>query len=313
MSIESEMLEAARRGGRLLGKPLAGMESFLLGRICDDGGFASPAGSTDLYYTMFGIESMAAIGVGVPGEKLRPYLDAFGTGDTLDLVHLACLVRCLRQLEKKGTRCQLGGRLPACTSRAKHKPAGLAVKAPRLAENIEKFRAEGGGYSHLPACGPATAYGCFLAAGAYQDLGLEIPRPGGIAAKIGGMLREDGSYGNVTTAAGTTPSTAAAVTALAALGQRPPDKTARWLLERRCNEGGFTAAAGLPQPDLLSTAVTLHALWVIGGPSGPDDKTRAFVLDHRTEGGGFHGGPGSVEDCEYTFYGLLALGHLGGS
>ena len=65
-------------------------------------------------------------------------------------------------------------------------------------------------------------------------------------------------------------------------------------------------------PDLLSTATALHALAAVGAPL---DDLREPCLDfldslwdHR---GGFHGSwADDALDCEYVFYGLLALGHL---
>jgi hypothetical protein len=65
-------------------------------------------------------------------------------------------------------------------------------------------------------------------------------------------------------------------------------------------------------PDLLSTATGLHALAGMGVSLAP---VRApclrFVRSLLTEEGSFRGTHADeVGDCEYTFYGLLALGHL---
>ncbi|MCX5654122.1 MAG: beta-hydroxylase, partial [Planctomycetota bacterium] len=78
---------------------------------------------------------------------------------------------------------------------------------------------------------------------------------------------------------------------------------------------GLLAAAVAPIPDLLSTATGLHALWRAG--ASLDETLRlacaGFVAGLATESGGFRGhAADTVADCEYTFYGLLALGHLAG-
>lgn len=65
-------------------------------------------------------------------------------------------------------------------------------------------------------------------------------------------------------------------------------------------------------PDLLSTATTLHAL---AGMQVSFEAVREDCLDFIdtlwTNQGAFHGHwDDEYPDCEYTFYALLALGHL---
>jgi prenyltransferase beta subunit len=65
-------------------------------------------------------------------------------------------------------------------------------------------------------------------------------------------------------------------------------------------------------PDLLSTAVALHAL---SGLEVDLSSVREHCLDFIdtlwTNDGSFHGNwTDEILDTEYTFYGLLALGHL---
>jgi prenyltransferase beta subunit len=65
-------------------------------------------------------------------------------------------------------------------------------------------------------------------------------------------------------------------------------------------------------PDLLSTAVALHAL--DGLQVSYRDAVEPcldFIDSLWTAAGGFHGNWNDEElDLEYTYYGLLALGHL---
>ena len=64
---------------------------------------------------------------------------------------------------------------------------------------------------------------------------------------------------------------------------------------------------------LLSTATALHALACMERPLSEDQRERCldFVDTLWTAEGGFHGHwADDALDPEYTFYGLLALGHL---
>lgn len=86
-----------------------------------------------------------------------------------------------------------------------------------------------------------------------------------------------------------------------------PDRASVERLRRRQDEnGGFHASEQAPIPDLLSTAVSLFTLRLIG--ESARDAT-PFVQAHWMEGGGF--APtlfDDYSDVEYVFYGLLALG-----
>ena len=77
--------------------------------------------------------------------------------------------------------------------------------------------------------------------------------------------------------------------------------------------GGFRANKVAPIPDLLSTATALHALSGVQYDVGEEVRERCldFVDTLWTNEGSFHGHWHEEElDVEYTFYGLLALGHL---
>ena len=81
----------------------------------------------------------------------------------------------------------------------------------------------------------------------------------------------------------------------------------RWLKERQDETGGFRASEVAPVPDLLSTAVVLFTLWLIGNER-PKPAAR-FIEAHWLEMGSF--APTLLDeysDVEYLFYGLLALG-----
>lgn len=78
-----------------------------------------------------------------------------------------------------------------------------------------------------------------------------------------------------------------------------------WLQQRQDESGGFYANDQAPIPDLLSTAVALFTLRLIGADF--KDAT-PFIQAHWLDNGGF--APtlfDDYSDVEYVFYGLLAL------
>lgn len=291
MSLRLEMLQVARLAPKLLGDSAAQVEAFLRAQQNADGGFKDRAGTSDLYYTVFGIEGLFALQANLPLHALEMYLQSFGDGDSLDFVHLACLARCWAMLprEKLGEPARKG-----------------------MLDRVEMFRSADGGY-HADAGSPVgTLYGCFLALGTYQDLGRELPDPGGVLRCLAALRAEDGGYANQRELPmGLTPSTAAAVTLMRQLNAPPDPSLAGWLAARAHAEGGFYATPAAPVPDLLSTATALHALSGLQADLEPfREKTLDFLDTLWSSQGAFFGNwDDDVLDCEYTFYGLLALGH----
>ena len=79
-----------------------------------------------------------------------------------------------------------------------------------------------------------------------------------------------------------------------------------WLKERQDETGGFRASEVAPVPDLLSTAVALFTLRLIGEHL---QSASRFIEAHWLNIGSF--APTLLDeysDVEYLFYGLLALG-----
>lgn len=90
------------------------------------------------------------------------------------------------------------------------------------------------------------------------------------------------------------------------MGQKLDAACVDWLLQRQDETGGFYASEQAPIPDLLSTAVGLFTLRLIG--KEVKDAT-PFIEAHWLDNGGF--APtiyDEYSDVEYVFYGLLALG-----
>jgi prenyltransferase beta subunit len=285
------MLQVARLAPRLLSDATDLVVAFLKSQEHPDGGFRNRAGQRDLYYTVFGLEGLAALRAEPSRAATISYLCEFEDGRDLDLVHLASLARCWTHMPpgtlQEHRRRQMLERLAVC-NRSAATPAG-----------------NGGGLT--------TAYDWYLAAGAYQDLGSALPNPAVALAALDALRAEDGGFSNRPGArAGSTPATAAAVTLGRYLGASPSPDAARWLRARCYADGGFFASPGTPVPDLLSTATALHAL--VGLHEPIDDIKEPclnFIDSLWTSKGGFYGSwADEVLDCEYTYYGLLALGHL---
>jgi len=297
MSIRLEMLQVARLAPKLLGESTQLVSWFLRQQQNSDGGFKDRTGRSDLYYTVFGIDGLLALQAELPGDQIGHYLDRFGNGEGLDFVHLCCLARCHGALTNHY-----------------HKGGGPSV-APNLAARIESFRSDDGGYNPRQRSSSGTAYGAFLALDALQNLGCSIIEPLRLVQSLKLLETSDGAWTNSRegqSAVGSTNATAAASTILRHLQMPVNASVADWLWARRHVQGGFLAAPSAPMPDLLSTATTLHALSGMQRDLTPlKESCLDFIDTLWTSDGGFHGNwSDDVVDCEYTFYGLLSLGHL---
>jgi hypothetical protein len=107
--------------------------------------------------------------------------------------------------------------------------------------------------------------------------------------------------------------TAGAVTLITHLGFPVNAAVGDWLLAQAAPQGGFLAVPGAPMPDLLSTATALHALACLERriPSELHERCLDFIDTLWSAEGGFHGHWADDHlDAEYTYYGLIALGHL---
>src|SRR5215210_8404180 len=114
------MLQVARLSPKLLADSAPLVEQFVRGQMNGDGGFNDRAGASDLYYTVFGLECLMALRADIPASRVIPYLQMFGEGVGLDLVHLACLARCWADVNQK------------------------SADAAAIAARVETFRSEDG-------------------------------------------------------------------------------------------------------------------------------------------------------------------------
>ena len=284
------MLQVARLAPTLLGESRDLVAGFLHRSLNEDGGFADRGGDSDLYYTVFGLEGLLALHQSVP-ENTVTYLEQFGAGESLDFVHLTCLARAWGSVSRSGPP---------------------DVVRTRIHTQLAEYRSGDGGFAVSRAAETGSAYACFLALGAYEDLGATVNAEG-ILRCLQNVRAADGGYANHPGAAdGSTPATAAAVMVMHHLEVSPDPAVAPWLLARCHTDGGFFAAPRAPIPDLLSTATALHALSAVHADTAAlREPCLDFVDTLWTSTGGFYGSwADQVLDCEYTYYGLLALGHL---
>ena len=286
------MLQVARLAPKLLGEATDLVADFFRGQMNDDGGFKDRGGESDLYYTVFGLEGLMALRADIPHTRVLNYLESFGDGGSLDMVHLSCLARCWANL-----------------------PPTLRDGVPRQAilARVESFRTADGGYDTSSKATVGTVYGSFVALGAYLDAGADMPNRAAMLDCVGRLRAADGGYANQhDLPMGLTPSTAAAVTVLRYFGEPIDPALADWLLSRSRREGGFFATPQAPIPDLLSTATALHALAGMHADLEPiKEPCLDFVDSLWTNKGAFYGNwTDEIPDVEYTYYGLLSLGHL---
>ncbi|MFC1678071.1 prenyltransferase/squalene oxidase repeat-containing protein [Planctomycetota bacterium] len=282
MTIRSQMIASLSRGKSLLADSEPLVVDFLKASVNPDGGFRGRSDKSDLYYTVFGLEVLSALGEPLASEQTLSFLDGFADLENLDLIHLASLIRCYANLTQ--------GRIENSLRE-------------RLVNALERFR-----------CEVATVYECFFALGAYHDLGVELPNQDDVIKCIGRLCVSAGGFtNNSSIPVGSTNATAAAMITLHHLGEKIDNKHGDWLLNQCTDSGGFVAVAGAPMPDLLSTATSVHALSVTGFKiDSIKEKTLDFVDSLWTSKGSFHANRADKTiDCEYTYYGLLALGHLG--
>ncbi len=285
------MLQVARLAPSVLGDATPLVLEYLLGELTDAGGAADRAGKPDLYYTAFLLDGLIALSEDLPADRVRPYLESFGDGEDLDLVHRACLVRCWAAL---------GGDWPSETF------------VPSALEHLGACRSADGSFGMDPGRKRGTLYDAFLALGVYQDVGASMPAPAVLGAAMHELRTPDGGFSNESELRwGMGPSTAAAVAVLGQLELPIPEDAGRWLLSQIHPKGGFKAIPDAPMPDLLSTATILHALSIVGVDIGAGKELCLDYVDTLWSGRSFYGHWADEElDVEYTFYALLALGHL---
>ena len=293
MSLRLQLLQVARLAPRLLGESAELVRGWLRSQLSPEGAGLDRDGRPDLYYTIFTLAGLQALDVAVPVDQVATYLRAYGDGAALDFVHLSALARCWAAIGRE--------RMPRGLDQA-------------LLARLEAFRKPDGGYEGNLNLAHGTAYGAFVALGAYEDLGRTPPHAVDLIRSLKRLETPDGAWSNAPgVKSGALNATAGAVTLIHHLGFPVNAAVGDWLVAQSHPQGGFLAAPGAPMPDLLSTATALHALACLERrmPSEMHERCLDFIDTLWSAEGGFHGHWADDHlDPEYTFYGLLALGHL---
>lgn len=290
MSLRLEMLQVARLAPQLLSDATDLVREFVISHQHSDGGFCDRSGDPDLYYSVFGLGCMMALDMPLDEGREASYLRRFDAGEDLDLIHFSALCRCWSAI---------GGPDKALRQ--------------RLEDRLASFKAGDGGYHVTPGAPMGNPYGNFMALGAMQDLEIEPPDVNALVAGCLAHGAKDGGLANdLNLPMGNVPAVAASEAVLRNLGTTLPGVHGDWLERQAYGEGGFFAVPQAPMPDLLSTATALHALRGMDRDLEPYREACLDFIDSLwVNKGSFYGSWGETYlDCEYTFYGLLALGHL---
>ncbi len=291
---------------------------YLLKARNGDGGFSGREGGSDLYYTAFGLRSLAMLDTLTPEfcRETLPFLrDSLTRSasviDLFSLLYAALLV-------------QAGGGIDLFADSPADWPE-------RVAATLESFRTADGGYAKAVGSVSGSTYHTFLVGLSYQLLGRRFPRPDAVKSFLLSRRREDGGFVELAPMkrSGTNP-TAAAVGALQLLEDEPealapgnahpsltrPARTRSGVIDLLAAlpspEGGFRANGRIPVADLLSTFTGLWTLRQLNALDRVDGgAARRYAEGLQAPAGGFRGGAwDDATDVEYTFYGLGVLALL---
>jgi hypothetical protein len=287
LPVDVRLARAAARARRVLDpSSVRAISSFVFSQMEPNGSFRGRDGGGDLYYTLFALLCLDALGEAAPPTS-RDFV-ARHSYATLDLVHLSCLVRCRRLL-------------------------GLGGEEELLAGCVAEYRAPDGAFRRHHGSGVGSIYASFLALMALELCGRPLSDPPSLLEALWRRRCPDGGFADRPgMVEGTTTVTAAAVALLSSLRSSIPSSVSEWLSARRHAEGGFAAGPRALMPDLLATATALFALAEMKRPLACLAVPCFAFVDSLWHGsGGFVGHPlDTVPDCEYSFYALLGLGLL---
>ena len=292
-----EIFETLSHASSLLyPEALDAIGGYIKGQLRPDGGIADRNGDSDLYYTMFGLSCASALNLKIFCEQTAGFLDRFQP-ETLDLIHLNCLIKCRSAINllRKPALAAAAGRFAVLRNLSVDPVTKAAVK--RLLDTDDN----------------SSTYDLFLRLNIAQDCGLKLPWSSEIIELLESFRRPGGGFSN--RAQITSPALNATVAAALFKRQLSGENdvpSLTWLAGQITSSGGFKATPETPLPDLMSTATALFTLKACGVLTEANRQlSRGFIFDHWRESGGFSGNIIDNHcDCEYTFYGLLAVGSI---
>lgn len=276
---------------------------FLLAKQQPDGGFAGREGESDLYYTSFGLRSLAILGElhGDVAQRSADFLQTKLSGhesvvDFLSLIYGAKLLETAAGID-------------------------IFAQAPSgwqqtVAETLHSLRRDDGGYAKGPEGMASSTYHTFLVLLCLQLIEQPIPDPQSMVKFLLSQESEDGGFREIRASkrAGTNPTAAAigALRILEGLTEEIIEGTLDFLVEMQNDEGGLRANTRIPIADVLSTFTGMLTLTDLAAIDEIDqDAALRYVRSLEQPSGGFLGAAwDEVADVEYTFYGLGSLALL---
>lgn len=276
---------------------------FLLAKQQPDGGFAGREGASDLYYTSFGLRSLAILGqlYGEVAERAATFLQTKLTGHE-SVVDFLSLIYSAKLLESA---------------------AGIDIFAHAaedwqrsVADTLHTLRRKDGGYAKGPEGMASSTYHTFLVLLCLQLIEQPIPQPESMVTFLLSQEAEDGGFREIRASkrAGTNPTAAAigALRILDSLTEHIIEGTLDFLVEMQNDEGGLRANTRIPIADVLSTFTGMLTLTDLDALHEIEQEDALkYVRSLEQESGGFFGAAwDEVADVEYTFYGLGSLALL---
>lgn len=300
--LEKLMLRLAQGASRLPEELRDRITAYLRTSQRDDGGFAGREGESDLYYTAFGLRSLALLGElqGEPAECAAGFLRRQLAGqaplvDFISLLFAAALLKTAAGIDVFG-----------------ESPAGWRQAVLEL---FERFRRPDGGYAKTDEGQSSSTYHTFLIVVAQELLGQTPIDATKLVDFVRSRRRDDGGFvefGPMRTS-GTNPTAAAAglLTMLNAFDDELREGVAGFLSAKQNEEGGLKANHPIPLADLLSTFTGLLTLGDVDGLGQIDCQAALRFARSLEVGGGFRAGAWDDRtDVEYTFYGFGTLALL---
>jgi geranylgeranyl transferase type-2 subunit beta len=265
-----------------------------------DGGFRGREGRSDLYYTAFALRGVALLGhlEGEVAERAAAWLQS-QLSRQVPMVDFLSLIYGAKLLE-----------FAAGTDVFNGSAAGWQQN---IAQALEGFRRNDGGYAKTDEGAASSIYHTFLVVLSQQLIGQPIVEPDRIAAFVRSRQRDDGGFVEMPQMkrSGTNPTAAAIglLRILDALDETTREATLDFLAEMQTDEGGLRANTRIPIADLLSTFTGCLTLADLGALE-EIDVTAVYRYARQLEqpDGGFLGAVwDQAADVEYSFYGLGTL------
>lgn len=272
---------------------------YLLKAMKPDGGFAGREGGSDLYYTGFGLRSLAILGelYGETAEKAAEFLNGQIANHTT-VIDLLSLIYGAKLVEA-AAGCEV------------FKSAGPDWQA-NVANFLNQLRRDDGGFAKSTEGFASSTYHTFLVVLCLELLGSTVESPEKIVEFL--LSRRDDEEGGfreikASKRAGTNPTAAAVGTLkiLDALDEESIEGTIDLIAEMQSDDGGIRANSRIPLSDLLSSFTGLLTLDDLDAAHEVDlNKLHQFAYSLEVkESGGFQAvSLDPAHDIEYTFYGI---------